>query len=717
MKKFVYTIMLLAIVPALLVARFGTAPDLYQTSQHMKLYPKQIDVKATMPFEEINKMEKDGLPSLLTTTAYRAIIERVDAGWNHNGEIFSPFQYEPISNTLGIVLSRYGRGPTYDVDSLLRSYVWFYFSNDYGTTWSGIVLDSSDNVYVNPSFGMINPGNETNPLNLWIAVHGPNYTPAKDYRMEHHAWIIYNGKDKTKEVIPEVGPSSNNDNGDYWFYSRMITAKDLFYVFSRLQPKTDDFGNVLSQFGTYGFGRTDVYLNDYYSEIPSKWKYDNFYVQPGNLGSTFNEDMQMDSDKDGNLYACFNNILANAETSKYMERLPMVVKSTNKGETWSDYDKVPFATIKAFLAEWGGGTEVKNSSFVTIPYVRTYSQAAFAVTGNDSYSYFYRLNVVKAADTIEIMLVEAMKKAGQPWKIVPISWINQPIYGIRDTLGNPLQPADIFEYTPKENEIEVAKTADGQNLIVKWLDFAVANNNYKRLNFDAPAYRPTALGYNIGTRLDSIETTDIFVAHRAMSDDKWSDPINVTNDKWFNKITYMPPVVKDLSNIPIFEYIARSFKSAGYIEPNKNLVRANAPYNYPYQLQNIIFERNVTQNIIFGVFDINNPTPITNPTLMPDKGDYSSVEEFINPEFSINGISPNPAENNVEFAFTLKAYANVSIEIYNAMGQKVKSVYNGVLTEGVYGQSTNVSDLAVGTYYVAITVNGKRTAQVLNVVR
>ncbi len=715
MKRFFYAVVLSAILPLLLLAKPANFVDYGKPYQSANTLPMQIDVKNAPSFETFNSFDKDDVSKLLSNRKYSMIIPNVDAGWNHIGD-FTPFQYEPISNTLGIILSRYGRTATYDQDSLLISYVNFYYSNDYGATWNSVVLDSSNNVFVNSSFGMTNPGNETNPLNLNIAVFGPNYTKAKDYRMEAHYWIIYNGKDKTKEVFPEAGPLSFNDKQDYWFYTRMLTTKDMYYVYARLQPRADEFNNLLSQFGTYGFGRTDVSLNEYYSSIPTKWKYDNFYVQPGNLGSTFNDRMYMDADADGNLYACFNNILAGAETTKYQERLPMVTKSTDKGNTWSDYDKVPFETIKAFLATYGGNTEIKNSSFQTIPYTSNYSQSAFVVTGPDQYSYFYRLLVVKTADTVEMLLAEARKVSGQPWKMVPIAWVNGAITSIRDTAGTAI-PQDIFERAENENEIEVTKTLDGQNIVVKWVDYALIDpNTAKMVSWDTPAYLTTSMGYNPGMRIDSMWTNDVFFAHRGVNDDEWSDPINATNDKWFNKITYIPPVIKDLNNIPIFEYVVREFKAANYTQANKNYIRANAPYNYPYQLQNRIQERNVPQNIVFGVFDISNPIPLTNPTIMPDKGGLS-VEEFINTEFSINGINPNPANDNVEFAFTLKAYANVNIEIYNSMGQLVKSIYEGSLADGVYGQSANVSDLAVGTYYVAITVNGKRVAQVLNVVR
>lgn len=644
MKRFIYAILLSAVMPLFLIARLGNTVDNARPYQSAKSYPVQIDVKNAPSFENLNNFKKDDVSKLLGNSKYAMIIPNVDAGWNAYGD-FTPFQYEPISNTLAIVLSRYGRTATYDQDSLLISYVNYYYSQDYGSTWNSIVLDSSNNVFVNTSFGLINPGNETNPLNLNIAVFGPNYTPAKDYRMESHFWLIYEGKTKAKELIAESGPLNFNDKQDYWFGTKMLTSKDKFYAYARLQPKSDDFNNLLSQFGTYGFGRTDVSLNGYYSSIPTKWKYDNFYVEPGNLGSTYNDRMYMDADVDGNLYACFNNILAGAEVTKYQERVPMVSKSTDQGETWSDYDKVPFETIKAFLTQFGGNTEMKNSNFSTIPYVRNYSQSAFVVTGPDQYSFFYRLLIVKAPDTIDVLLAEAMKTPGQPWKMIPIAFVNGIVSALSDTASAAI-PEDIFESSDNENELQVTKTVDGQNLVIKWLDFALLDpNNGKYVSWDTTAYLCTKLGYNPGMRIDSMWTTDVFMAHKGINEDTWSEPVNATNDKWFNKITFIPPVIKDLNNIPIFEHIVREFKAANYTQTNKNYIRANAPYNYPYQLQNRIMERNVPQNIIYGVFDINNPVALANPILMPDKGAGNSVEEFANPDFSVNSIKPNPGRS------------------------------------------------------------------------
>jgi hypothetical protein len=59
-------------------------------------------------------------------------------------------------------------------------------------------------------------------------------------------------------------------------------------------------------------------------------------------------------------------------------------------------------------------------------------------------------------------------------------------------------------------------------------------------------------------------------------------------------------------------------------------------------------------------------------------------------------VSPNPFITSTNIQFSLSADADVSVELYNAMGMKLRSLYNGHVTAG-----TNISlhlspDAAVG---------------------
>jgi hypothetical protein len=78
--------------------------------------------------------------------------------------------------------------------------------------------------------------------------------------------------------------------------------------------------------------------------------------------------------------------------------------------------------------------------------------------------------------------------------------------------------------------------------------------------------------------------------------------------------------------------------------------------------------------------------------------------------YSLSPAYPNPVESGkkTEFSVTLPESGPTSVVIFNAIGQVVKTVYNGDLekgskTFGWYGKDDNGTELAAGTYLVRVT--------------
>lgn len=69
-----------------------------------------------------------------------------------------------------------------------------------------------------------------------------------------------------------------------------------------------------------------------------------------------------------------------------------------------------------------------------------------------------------------------------------------------------------------------------------------------------------------------------------------------------------------------------------------------------------------------------------------------------------NSISvyPNPATNLLNITFLSTSNQNVTIDIYNAVGQKVNQVYAGNVSIGENNFNTSITSLANGIYYVKI---------------
>ncbi|MBL7974880.1 MAG: hypothetical protein JNJ85_08200, partial [Candidatus Kapabacteria bacterium] len=56
-------------------------------------------------------------------------------------------------------------------------------------------------------------------------------------------------------------------------------------------------------------------------------------------------------------------------------------------------------------------------------------------------------------------------------------------------------------------------------------------------------------------------------------------------------------------------------------------------------------------------------------------------------------------------------------EVFNALGSKVASLYNGVINPGTYNLPLETNELANGAYYVVVKVGANMASKTINVVR
>ena len=84
----------------------------------------------------------------------------------------------------------------------------------------------------------------------------------------------------------------------------------------------------------------------------------------------------------------------------------------------------------------------------------------------------------------------------------------------------------------------------------------------------------------------------------------------------------------------------------------------------------------------------------------------ASVPGVISDLFEMT-VTPNPIVDASEVKFNVTGSANVNIELIDATGRIVNSVYNGVTTGETVG--LNSSQLSSGTYYINANVDGKTT--------
>jgi hypothetical protein len=371
-------------------------------------------------------------------------------------------------------------------------------------------------------------------------------------------------------------------------------------------------------------------------------------------------------------------------------RVPSVSTSEDQGATWSAFTKMPAGVLETYRVSRG---------WDAITAFRPYDMDAFVVTDPDQWSYFYRVaDYGLAGNTLSaIDLVEAKYNNGT-WtmtKIADISGI--PIEFTRQDSLSDIEGefAWIPSYaaTSLGNEVEVAITADGQNLLVKWID---ENPMYIDSGFTQRIVYRNNAGTWVEDQLTSFTATDLYVAHRPVNGGTWSVPNNLTDDRAYDHGTRIPPVIPSLQTVPLITL--------------KTIDKSEYNAQYPYlpainQLQNMVMDAHV---------DYRTPNTVRTAFF---SATAVSVQEEAKYTFRVNSVSPNPATSEAELTFTMDVPGNVSVDVYSTTGTQVANAFTGRMDAGIHGMTINTADLANGSYYVALNIGTQRVTRQLVVIR
>lgn len=690
MKKLYLVIALLVAIPLSLVSKVGMNDGHLQP--HQQKLPS-ITKDMLLNFENYSK-DKNYQPT--TLGKFQILDTNVDVIFNSYYGNNTPMAYEPISGTLFMVQSDRFNSVVAG-DTVLEGAVYLYYTQDNGASWSReTIFSKPKSVPVNPTISVTNPSKSNDPSKLSVVVFN-RYFKYNDFSKAYDAlgglylFNSGNGLSGPFEEFEEAGPTINN-SGYQWSLSKALSytgsESSLSYFYGTLDPNTG------VQYGMYGVGNLEFdnggLLNNY-SVMPQNWG--SLVWRPStDVNSSYNAPLYMDVDQNGTLYAAVNNIFSdNIEV-----RTLAISKSTDKGQTWTDFDRVPQAVFDAYNTQEG-----LENSFEPKPY----STSGFVVTGVDEYSYVltYRKIVSSTAEIFEDKIVEIYKKNGE-WKIQDIAtntgdtW--RTPYLLQDT--NSAIAEDVFLDNARGYEIQLAKTADGQNLLLKYID-----------NREELVGLKEVLTLAGGAQLDTTLTTDIWIAHRSIANpNSWSAPISITNDIWMNKVTYIPSIIPSLTQVPIIEHVNVPFLH--YLLPTSTRI----VNKYPRFIENFVVGSYIRNYVLFSSFDASAGENIANPAVQAPDGAIVSVDELINSEINTFNIYPNPVTSSASITYDIANNANVKIEVFSAMGELVKTVRNySLATPGITAIEFDASDLSSGVYYVTMTANGKRVTKLMNVVR
>ena len=95
----------------------------------------------------------------------------------------------------------------------------------------------------------------------------------------------------------------------------------------------------------------------------------------------------------------------------------------------------------------------------------------------------------------------------------------------------------------------------------------------------------------------------------------------------------------------------------------------------------------------------------------------TAVEEKNPIQFKVNQNTPNPFNPSTTISFRLPEKVNVSVDIYNVAGQKVKTLVNGYISAGEHSVRWNASGCSAGVYFYKVKAGKYERTMKMTLVR
>ena len=559
-----------------------------------------------------------------------------------------PLQWDPVSNTMVTIK----RGNPEQSGNL----IFIRRSQDLGRTWSeaeGPLNDPSAGLARYPSILIINENETTtNPDELYYAYSAPLVTPDGAGFGPVLSGFIAGG-----EGIPEVTPNVTIGGESFTWSTdaKMAATKDgqVILAVSKLSPPSTvedlNAGNNFALRRNEGFNTWSVIVPEQWNQ--TKW------ATPTQAGTSTSETVGLQRDPAGNFHMAAQGRFLASENS---ERVTLgVSSSTDNGLTWSEFNVMPLSTMRSYASANGMQPDSVFMSFTA---------SDFVVTGTNQFSFIANLfesglNDAGESATINAHLVEVYNSGGT-WNMRKVADVSGLVLAY---LPDPNTGEEVTNQMG--NEVQVARTADGTKLIAKWVEFYT---------------------YTANNGADTITGGDVTMAMRNLNDDKgWSNSVNVTNDVFFDRTTWIPNIVpNDLQNIVVLSTSTILDGSEQTIEDIQAKLRQLVTPQH-------VIVQSVDPQFTFG----------------------TSINEEVANNLRLGSVMPNPASTSARFSYTLLTDGAVSVEVVNVMGQKVLTLDNGFKTAGDHTVTFNAAELPAGTYYYTLKHTGGSITRMMTIVR
>lgn len=216
---------------------------------------------------------------------------------------------------------------------------------------------------------------------------------------------------------------------------------------------------------------------------------------------------------------------------------------------------------------------------------------------------------------------------------------------------------------------------------------------------------------------------DVFLTRSTNAGVNWSAPIRVNNDPVNNgKIQYWPAIAAnesgkiaiifmDTRNTPnntiIEAFIARS-GDGGFTFTNELISNEQSPTNIPGS--NVRFgdyiDIDYTGTRIVPVWTDERAGGFNMDIYTSEIDDFLGIDpvaDFIPDKFILNQNYPNPFNPSTVISFGLPKESHITLDVYNSLGQLLKTVAKGNFSAGTHSIKWNAGNLAGGVYFYRLS--------------
>ena len=614
----------------------------------------------------------------------------------------NPVSYDPSTNLLSVAMIYFDFSPT--TGGLIGTNLFTLNTTNNGGSWdsSFVYRDPADEVApMYPSLALTNSAKSANREDVNYVFYGTvNYRDNGGGLVQDAGGGVavyyspdFGGIFPSTVTAPDLGGNANDPQEWNRLRLKSEPGDDLVYGSGTLSPTSD-----ASQYGYYGYWGFDFTSQSNISNNPEEW-WTKHFRQVDSKTTSFNGPLQVGKDQSGNLYGVVNNIFADDEDT----RLLAFSKSSDNGENWTDFEKMPRTVLTDFVAEYSGYT-----SFST-PASTAYQPSQLFVRGENDFSFFTRLLIFNPDDDelpLRYFIVDMRHNNGS-WSIDVVDELETygpPVFdehastqGDNDPNGEEydleIQNAQSYLFG---NNLQMSKTSDGSKLVLYWIDGDPGNfKKFEPYNiYRTITNQLTGEEEEVFEPIDSLQVFDIFCKVYNVDSDEWEETKNMTQDDHNDFFFHVPDIIKSVDEAQILTYDVVKVTNNqhplfGVPEPINELMWGLPPYMKQ------------------ATFDARNPA-----------GTVGNVENTLNFDVTLKDAYPNPVVNSeiVEIGFDLEQYAQVSLDVYDGVGNKVMNVINNQFLQSSV-MNVNVSKLNSGTYFYQLTVDGHRFTKKLVVIK